>query len=79
MKLTLFVEEGCDTCHRARAMVTELASGWAELDLEVVDVARLEELPETVVAVPAYVLDGRVVSLGNPSLDVLHDLLRNAT
>lgn len=78
MKLTLFVENGCSSCERARGIVAELSHTWSELDLEVVDIAGADELPEAVFAVPAYLLDGQVISLGNPSLDVLHDLLRNA-
>jgi hypothetical protein len=41
----------------------------------VLDLPEVDQLPDAVVAVPAYVLDGRLVYLGNPGLPEISDLI----
>lgn len=66
-RLRVFVEAGCRNCDWALRLAQDVHERFPELDLEVVDVADpSSERPEDVFAVPTFVLDGRVLSLGNP-------------
>lgn len=65
--LRVYVEAGCRNCDRALRLVEEARERFLALDVQVVDVADpSSERREEVFAVPTFVLDGRVVSLGNP-------------
>ncbi|HLF78026.1 MAG TPA: hypothetical protein VJB57_11120 [Dehalococcoidia bacterium] len=46
--------------------------------MKVLDLGKGVELPESVVAVPAYTLDGRLVSLGNPDVAELSTLIEQS-
>jgi hypothetical protein len=60
---------------RLAAEVTERYPGMVQvIDLDL----NIASLPERVVAVPTYLLDGRVVSLGNPDPEDLFARLREA-
>ncbi|MDP9365239.1 MAG: thioredoxin family protein [Chloroflexota bacterium] len=56
---------GCETAHRLAAMVRRLAP--PELEVRLIDLSDPDAVrPLAVFAVPTYLLDGRVISLGNP-------------
>lgn len=46
-----------------------------DIQVEVIDLGDGGTVPSGVVGVPAYVVNGRVVSLGNPRMETLVDLL----
>jgi hypothetical protein len=76
--LEIYVAESCFGCDRARELASRI-EGWNLTNLTVF----LRELgdpetirPDTVFAVPTYLLDGRVISLGNPDETRLYALLR---
>jgi hypothetical protein len=72
VELTLYVRERCSGCARARALVTEMAALFRSLHVSIVDLSRPEApIPEAIFATPTYSLDGRVISLGNPTRDRL--------
>ena len=75
MKLTLYVESGCAGCERALSIADELDSTYAALDVQVLDLASGAEAPESVIAVPAYLLDQTLVSVGNPSIPEIRALI----
>ena len=75
MKLTVYPEEGCLGCERARQIAAEVERSNDAVDVEVLDLAEVTVIPEAVIAVPAYVLDGRLVFLGNPRLAELSALI----
>jgi len=75
VELTIYVDEGCFGCDRARQMAGEIERSHDSLDVRVVDLSEIAVLPEAVIAVPAYLLDGRLVSLGNPYLSELSALI----
>jgi hypothetical protein len=75
LKLRIYIEEGCFGCARARQIADEVARRHEAVEVEVLDVARVTAMPEDVIAVPAYVLNGRLVYLGNPRLADLSDLI----
>jgi predicted thioredoxin/glutaredoxin len=79
MSLEIYVEAGCHSCVRALELAAEVIRLYPKLIVEVVDISQTESIvPDSVFAVPTYVLDGRVVSLGNPSQDELSALIESA-
>ena len=65
--LQVFVERGCSGCRRAVALADQARTHFPAMRIEVVDLAELAaEPPEIVFAVPTFLLDGEVLSLGNP-------------
>jgi hypothetical protein len=70
MKLVLkiFVTEHCSGCVEALRIAAEVAQAYPHLGVEVIDLAAPEiNVPEAVFATPTYMLNDRIVSLGNPS------------
>ena len=66
-QLDVFITERCFGCEEALRLAALVAARYAALTVRVVDLEhRPEERPESLVAVPSYVLDGTVISLGNP-------------
>lgn len=74
--LDVYVAEHCFGSDEARRLADVVASRFARLSVRVVDLEREPHVrPDTVVAVPSYVLDGRVIALGNPrQAELLLDL-----
>lgn len=65
--LSVFVEPGCVGCERALHLVEEMGQRFPALEAEALDLSRPEvDRPDYVFAVPTFVLNGRVLSLGNP-------------
>ncbi len=79
-RLEIYVSADCPGCQRAREVAAALREGHRGVEVEVIDLEQLAEddLPEAVIAVPAYVLDGIVVSLGNPEIEALRERLAGA-
>jgi hypothetical protein len=75
MQLVIYVEEGCFGCARARQIAGEIGRRHDSIDVSILDLSEVSTLPEEVIAVPAYVLDGRLVSLGNPYLSEITALI----
>ena len=75
--LEIFVTASCPGCERARANAATIR-GWDLACLGVVlrDLGAPDTVrPAAVFAVPTYVLDGCVISLGNPDIGYLRSLL----
>ncbi len=70
VKLQVYISEDCWTCAESRRIVAEIAPQFPQLSVELVDM-ETPDRPPNVFAVPTYVLDGRVISLGNPYRDDL--------
>jgi hypothetical protein len=64
-RLEIFVQPGCFSCEEARRLWQAVAR-LPQVDAHLIEVGAGHPLPERVVAVPTYLLDGEVVSLGNP-------------
>jgi alkyl hydroperoxide reductase subunit AhpF len=80
-RLEVYVSSECLNCEESVRLASEVASRFPGVQVRVVDLDRLpdhELLPEAVVAVPTYLLDGRVISLGNPYLEELFARLSEA-
>ena len=66
-ELKVFVEPRCESCERALRLAGEVGARFPALAVEVVDLSRPgAERPDYVFAVPTFILNGRVLSLGNP-------------
>jgi hypothetical protein len=71
-RLDVYVSSHCPNCGEARRMAAEAAAIYATLVVRIIDLDTNEAMrPEYVVAAPTYVLNGRVISLGNPYPDEL--------
>ena len=74
--LALYVEAGCASCVAARELAERACSEFPRVDVQVIDLSvSSRRPPDRVVAVPAFLLDGELVSLGAPSWDRLGSLL----
>lgn len=76
--LAIYVAPGCLGCERARALAETIrALPLPGVDVRLVDLGEPgAERPPAVFAVPTYLLNGRVLSLGNPSAGWLIERLR---
>jgi hypothetical protein len=77
-RLTIYVAgSGCVPCGRARELGRTVAAEYPSIDVEVIDLATVPpgEVPDAVVAVPTYLLDGAVISMGNPRESTLREKL----
>ena len=71
-RLDVYVSRHCDNCADALCLAEEAADRFPMMAVRVIDLDREPTPPpEGVVAVPTYVLDGRVVALGNPDPEEL--------
>jgi alkyl hydroperoxide reductase subunit AhpF len=76
MDLKIYISEHCWGCKEAREVAAQMQRLYPKLAIKLVDLdAEEEEKPEEVFATPTYVLNGRVVSLGNPRLEALCELI----
>ena len=66
VKLQVYVSDECWSCAEARRVATEVAGQFHDVSLELLDVAKTER-PADIFAVPTYLLNGRVIFLGNPT------------
>lgn len=67
----------CGSCTEALRLVELLAKARPEALVQVVDTQHSAAVAQRIVGSPAYLLGGRTVSLGNPSLDELLALVDN--
>jgi hypothetical protein len=69
-KLDVYIEESCWGCAESKRIVADIAPQFPGVDFELrnLDDARR---PDTVFATPTYVLDGRVIFMGNPTREEL--------
>jgi len=77
VKLQVYINEDCWTCDESRRIVAEIAPQFPEISVELLDLSSIE-YPEHIFAVPTFVLDGRVISLGNPYRDVLRRQIQDS-
>jgi len=69
MRLEIYVASHCDNCEES-LRIAELARDIDGIDVAIIDLDHSDQpAPRHVVAVPTYLLDGRIVSLGNPYRD----------
>ncbi len=77
VKLQVYVSEDCWTCDESRRIVADIKPQFPQVAVEMLDVAVVEQ-PDDVFATPTYVLNGRIISLGNPHRADLRQKLQAA-
>ncbi|MBI4468747.1 MAG: thioredoxin family protein [Acidobacteria bacterium] len=75
-RLCVYITSECTSCETAVSMAEEIRERFPQLVTEVIDLddPRARK-PGLVFAVPTYVLDGRVVSLGNPRREQIFEII----
>ena len=72
--LTVYISDDCWSCEETVRILDDVTPHFPDLLLQRVDTQQ-QPLPEGVFAVPTYLLDGKVISLGNPTREVLRKRL----
>jgi glutaredoxin-related protein len=66
--LRIFIAENCPGCNDAREIAAQIEQNYPKIAVELVDIVESRAaIPESIFATPTYMLNDRVVSLGNPS------------
>lgn len=74
--LRILIAGHCFGCEEAERLFHEIRNLMPHLSVELLDLDAEGAIPpEGVVAVPAYVLDGRTIFLGNPRIEELLEKL----
>jgi hypothetical protein len=74
--VTIYVSQHCELCGYTHEVAALIRERFPQVDVRLVDLETTsEEIPEEVFATPTYLLNGRVWSLGNPSLQKVQDSL----
>ncbi|MEX2159689.1 MAG: thioredoxin family protein [Dehalococcoidia bacterium] len=79
VRLDVYVEAGCPSCKRAVKIAQEAGKAYPDMAVTIIDVAESDEPPADVFAVPTFVLNGDVVSLGNPTRADLSRAIESAS
>lgn len=69
-KLDIYISDGCWACQEANHLAEAVSLRVPGATVELRDI-NASPRPEKVFATPTYVLDGRIIFLGNPSLEEL--------
>ena len=73
-KLDVYLEDTCWACSESRRIVAEIAPMVPHVEIELRDLSD-KKRPDNVFATPTYVLDGRVIFMGNPTMEELLEKL----
>ena len=76
-KLEIYVTDHCWSCEESRRLAAEVRASMRDVEVELVDL-NSERRPSHVFAAPTYVLDGKVIFLGNPHWEALQQKLTAA-
>lgn len=69
VNLEVYVERECFVCRRSPALAAEVKAEFPEIHVELINLAEGRGAHrDLVIAVPTFILNGRVFSLGNPAL-----------
>ncbi len=77
-RLEVVVSSRCEQCGEAVGIAETIAREFPQVRVEVINLGAPNAVkPDVVFAVPTYLLNGRIVSLGNPSLQEMRDHITN--
>jgi hypothetical protein len=79
MLLQVYVSENCWGCQEARKIAYETRVKYPELRIDLIARESAQDWPDQVIATPAYILNGKLISLGNPTRERLHSLIVTAS
>lgn len=66
VELQVFVESGCRQCERALELAREMDGAFSRLAVRIIEISEAGPQRDDVFAVPTFVLNDQVLSLGNP-------------
>lgn len=70
--LRIYVARHCESCGEALRMAEEIKQRYERIQVETLELDGEGSVnPDDVFSVPTWVLNGKIISLGNPSLDEL--------
>ena len=76
MLLEIYVQDGCFGCQRSFELAERARGAFPEMQVEIVDFGSTDGVYRNqVAATPTYILDGEIISLGNPSPAELEAML----
>lgn len=79
VKVEIYIADHCRICEYTHEVAEAIRRDFPEVELELIDISAPQRaIPEVVFATPTYLLNGRVWSLGNPSLEEMRDRLSAA-
>ena len=72
--LKVFVAEHCISCEETHQLAMRVEQIYPDVIVEVIDVGVYpERVPDNVFAIPTFMLNDRIISLGNPTFDEVVD------
>lgn len=76
-QLQVYFDSNCSTATFTQELITSVRILRPELSIEVVDINKSEvHKPDSVYAIPAYLLNGKTIFLGNPTRIALIERLQ---
>ncbi|MCB0116508.1 MAG: thioredoxin family protein [Caldilineaceae bacterium] len=76
VRVAIYITRYCRICEYAHEVAEAIRQEFPEVDLDVIDIAASQQpIPDIVFATPTYLLNGKVWSLGNPSLEEMRQRL----
>lgn len=74
--LRIYVARHCQTCRESLRLAAEIRQRYKTVQVETVELTHeSRENPDDIFSVPTWLLNGRTIALGNPSLDEFAALL----
>ncbi len=73
--LTIYLLAECPGCERARRTAAAVRARVPDIRVKLIDLDDGQAPPASVFGVPAYVLNGHLISHGNPRLETLLELI----
>lgn len=77
-RLEVYIATHCPTCAESRALVRAVAEWFPDVEVSLVDLDAGGTAPERMVAVPTYLLNGKILWLCNPAPDEVFERLSAA-
>ena len=75
----IFIAEDCPNCGEAREVASHIEQNYPWLAVVIIDIAQERALvPDSVFATPTFMINNKIVSLGNPNLDDVAQWAENA-
>ena len=67
-RLRIFISENCSGCNEALDIAADIKKSHSDsIDIEIIDITDSQAVvPEAVFAIPTFMLNNQIVSLGNP-------------
>jgi alkyl hydroperoxide reductase subunit AhpF len=77
VRLEVYISQSCWNCAESERLAAEMARHFPQIGIELIDIATPRR-PRNIFAVPTFVLDGCIISLGNPYRDDLRREIEQA-